>query len=352
MKPLLDSITFNVPDDITDCWVVNGKTVKNGYLPICRAINGAATTFYAHRVVFELAHGPVPPGMQVMHTCDNSSCVNPDHLTVGTPRQNSHDACRKGRVNAKLSREQATELITSPQMTTARIRQIAADAGCSEFNARATRNDPTKWAWLRKELGYPYEWRANPVGYVRKGVWNEVLMSYRQKKRAGLDAQITAEEQAEMDRYNEQRYAIEKAKWALDPNYTSRGSKNYWLKKEAERERDPEAFAAKQKALWYQRWSSMTPEQRKEHHDRRVERAKAWRKAAKEDPEYVKRRNAKAKEWRDNNPETVKRVSREVYQRRIADPIKRETIRENAKRTRARRAEEKKALQENQNDKN
>lgn len=51
----------------------------------------------AHRVSYELNNGPIPVGMHVMHSCDQPSCVNPDHLFVGTNRDNHLDKLRKQR---------------------------------------------------------------------------------------------------------------------------------------------------------------------------------------------------------------------------------------------------------------
>lgn len=52
---------------------------------------------YAHRVAYTLAHGPIPAGFVVMHSCDNGLCCNPSHLSAGTKYENSQDMVRKGR---------------------------------------------------------------------------------------------------------------------------------------------------------------------------------------------------------------------------------------------------------------
>jgi hypothetical protein len=51
----------------------------------------------AHRVSYELSIGPIPPGFQVLHRCDNPPCVNPDHLFVGSHMDNVNDCLDKKR---------------------------------------------------------------------------------------------------------------------------------------------------------------------------------------------------------------------------------------------------------------
>lgn len=55
----------------------------------------------AHRVAWENANGPIPSGLWVLHKCDNPLCVNPDHLFIGTAKDNTQDCIRKGRRNTQ-----------------------------------------------------------------------------------------------------------------------------------------------------------------------------------------------------------------------------------------------------------
>jgi hypothetical protein len=52
----------------------------------------------AHRAAYELTKGPIPPGMVVLHSCDNPQCCEPRHLRAGTQAENRREASRKGRI--------------------------------------------------------------------------------------------------------------------------------------------------------------------------------------------------------------------------------------------------------------
>jgi hypothetical protein len=85
------------------CWLWIGGQRKNSrgnsnYGTFC--LNGKDR--YAHRISYLIAHNELSDDLDVLHRCDNTLCVNPDHLWVGTHTDNMQDMFAKGRrKNAK-----------------------------------------------------------------------------------------------------------------------------------------------------------------------------------------------------------------------------------------------------------
>lgn len=84
----------------------------------------------AHRLAWRFAHGPIPPGLCVLHHCDVPWCVNVDHLFLGTRRDNVSDMVRKRRQaigernRGKLTAEDVRTIRTSPETIGALARRF------------------------------------------------------------------------------------------------------------------------------------------------------------------------------------------------------------------------------------
>jgi len=77
------------------CWEWQGGLSATGYGVLSL---GSRAAMRAHRMAYEIAHGPIPTGLFVCHRCDNRRCVNPEHLWLGTNSDNTRDASEKGRI--------------------------------------------------------------------------------------------------------------------------------------------------------------------------------------------------------------------------------------------------------------
>jgi hypothetical protein len=112
-------------DTSGECWVWMGSRTRFGYgrFPIRGQYRPA------HRIAWEMAHGPIPEGMCVCHTCDNPWCVNVDHLFLGTIADNNADMMKKGRLrnNPRRGMRHPRSHLTDAQVREMRVRYAAGD---------------------------------------------------------------------------------------------------------------------------------------------------------------------------------------------------------------------------------
>ena len=105
------------PEPNSGCWLWTGSATDKGYGHMW--FKGKYVK--SHRISYMLHCGAIPDGHVVCHSCDVPYCINPDHLFVGTTKDNIHDCINKGRAKRgrvgrpKLSREQVSEIRSGPK---------------------------------------------------------------------------------------------------------------------------------------------------------------------------------------------------------------------------------------------
>lgn len=144
-KTLLERFTCKLMvDESSKCWNWIGAKSKNGYGHI--SVNGRVQQ--AHRVSYEMHVGVIQDGLEICHRCDNTSCVNPDHLFAGTHKENMNDCKIKGRgkglvgednKRAKLTREDVI-FIRSSSMTNTALGKMFGVSNVAVSYARSGKN--------------------------------------------------------------------------------------------------------------------------------------------------------------------------------------------------------------------
>lgn len=117
-----------IPIPEAGCWLWTASTAK-GYGQI--RIGGKSTS--THRAAYEAFKGPIPTGLHVCHRCDTPICINPDHLFLGTPRDNAQDKVAKGRAAAQ---ERKTHCLRGHLRT---YSATGATRSCKTCNSEAVR---------------------------------------------------------------------------------------------------------------------------------------------------------------------------------------------------------------------
>lgn len=107
---------IDYPGNDNDCWKWIGYFNNKGYGNI-----GLFGTYHlAHRLIYQCYHGKINPNICVLHHCDNTVCVNPNHLFLGTRKDNILDMVNKQRqntqkgskhCNAKLTEDDVVEMM-------------------------------------------------------------------------------------------------------------------------------------------------------------------------------------------------------------------------------------------------
>jgi len=140
--PALDRFNMSYVKTANDCWEWKAKHQRYGNI----RVDGKVTR--AHRFSYSFFKGEIPKGINVCHKCDNTYCVNPDHLFLGTQKDNHDDMVAKGRRasfvgekngNSKLNKQDVENIVISKDS----LRKLAKQYGvthCAIYQIKKRRS--------------------------------------------------------------------------------------------------------------------------------------------------------------------------------------------------------------------
>lgn len=120
--------------ELGSCWVWLASTDSHGYGKVMHPQTKRLVK--AHRHSWELEVGPIPPGLWVLHKCDNPPCLRPSHLFLGTHIDNTEDKVKKGRSKtARIPRgaNHTATFLTDDMVRAMRYQFIVEKTGVAEI---------------------------------------------------------------------------------------------------------------------------------------------------------------------------------------------------------------------------
>lgn len=105
-----------IPENTANCWIykTNQKPRKHNLIYGTMYLNGK--NIGAHRFSYEQFIGKIPEKYMVLHRCDNSTCVNPTHLFLGSANDNMQDKIKKGRMKVARGESHGNTNLTNNQV--------------------------------------------------------------------------------------------------------------------------------------------------------------------------------------------------------------------------------------------
>jgi hypothetical protein len=103
---------YSIPEPNSGCWLWVGSLNACGY----GTMGYKRKSQLAHRVSFSVFIGRFPKNKKVLHWCDTPCCVNPEHLFIGTQKDNVHDMERKNRSYHPAGEDHGKALLTAQQV--------------------------------------------------------------------------------------------------------------------------------------------------------------------------------------------------------------------------------------------
>jgi hypothetical protein len=146
-----------IPEPNSGCWIwLKALVAGRAYIKV----NGKMKK--AYRVSYELTKGPIPDGLLACHICDNPACINPDHIFLGTHKDNGEDKAKKKRApnganngNSKLT----DEIVMSILNEQGTRRAIAEKYGVVHSTVKSI-----KRGWIWSHLTGVKDDRVDPYG--------------------------------------------------------------------------------------------------------------------------------------------------------------------------------------------